>query len=59
MKKARKKKELLISILDIIMLMKIFQTSNLVDFVKKYKELINNTNLNIVKKLRLTSIKKY
>lgn len=41
------------------MLMKIFQTSNLVDFVKKYKELINNTNLNIVKKLRLTSIKKY
>lgn len=46
-------------ILNIITLVKIFQALSFVNFTKKYKWVINNTNLDAAEKLGLTGIKKY
>lgn len=55
----QEKKKLLIGILDIIALIKMSQILSFIYFAKKYKWIINNFDLDVAKKLRLTSIKNY
>lgn len=57
--KAGKKEELLEDIADIISLTKITQVISLVNFALKYKWVISNSNLKIVKELGLTGVNKY
>lgn len=45
------------NIADIALLAKLAQVLSFIDFTKKYKWAINNTNLNKSKEPRLTSIK--
>lgn len=59
LEKVKEKKELLVNILDITILAKDFQASSLIDYIRKYKQAINNTNLNAAKEQKLTVIKKY
>lgn len=59
LEKARKKKVLLVGILDTTAPTGMSQASSLIDFDKKYNWAMSNADLDVVKKLGLTSIKKY
>ncbi len=50
---------LLESIADITTLVEIAQALSPIDFAKKYNLIISNIDLDVVKKLGLTDIKKY
>lgn len=41
------------------MLVKVAQVLNLVNFIEKYIEAMNSTNINTTQKLKLTKMKKY
>ena len=57
---SKKAKEMLWkNIMDTTAPAEVAQISNAIDFVERYNWIINNTNLDIVKKLGLTDIKKY
>ena len=58
-KKARKKKTLLEDIADTTALVEVAQVSSLIDLAKGYNSAISNINLDIAKKLGLTSFKNY
>lgn len=58
LKKTKEKKELLGDIIDTITLVKMTQVLSLVNFTSKYKQLINNNNLDKTNELKLTNIKK-
>ena len=58
-KKAREKKELLENIADTTMPTKVAQALSPVDLAEKYIWTMSNADLDVTKKLRLTSIKKY
>lgn len=59
LEKTKKKEKLSIDIADITTLVKMAQVLSLVNFARKYIWSINNTNIDVTKKLRLTDIKKY
>lgn len=59
LEKVRKKKVLLVGILDTTASTEMSQTSSLIDFAEKYNWAMNNADLDAVEKLRRTSIKKY
>lgn len=59
LEKARKKKELSGDIKNTIALAKVARASNFVDLAGRYKQAINNANLDETKKLELTGIKNH
>lgn len=59
LEKAKKKKQLLENIANTTTLAKITLTSSFINFTRRYKQKINNTNLNAAKKLGLTRLKRY
>lgn len=58
-KKAMEKKKLLEGIADITVLTEVAQKSSSINFAKKYKYIMSNTDIDIAKKLKLTRAKKY
>lgn len=59
LKKARKKEKLLECIADIIIVAKVTHALSLIDLAWRYKWVMSNADLNTVKKLELTRVKKY
>lgn len=59
LEKAREKEKLLEDIMDTIAMVEVAQASSLVGLVWRYKWAMSNADLDTVKELGLTGIKKY
>lgn len=59
LKKAKKKTKLSKNHLNTTVLAKVSQKLSLIDVAQIYKQVMNNANIDIIKKLRLTKVKKY